>query len=424
MKVLVVSHAHPELSIGGGEAAAYAQFKELKNRSGTESKFLAVDTRSRLAGWNSTIVPFGAGNDEFLAYPGELDPFFIINYDTQWLTRDFSRMLLDFRPDVVHFHHYFRVGVEAFRAVKKILPSATVILTLHEFLALCHNHGQMVKTDKDQSLCTISLPTDCARCFVNTPASEFALRRHTLLSHFQSIDGFIAPSDFLKNRYAQWGLAREKIRVIDNGQPAASPAGIVTPSVRSVRNRFGFFGKASQLKGIEVVAAAVDHFNAESTPPFELHFFGGNLENESAEVRARFHAFLERFPTAVKFHGRYAADDLHRLMEQIDWVLAPSIWWENSPLVIQEAFRFRKPVICSDIGGMAEKVSHEKNGLHFRARDSRDLARTLKRCLTESALWDQLESGIAPPFTIAQAVDQQLAWYAAIRSQPASASRA
>ena len=56
-------------------------------------------------------------------------------------------------------------------------------------------------------------------------------------------------------------------------------------------------------------------------------------------------------------------------MAEIDWVVVPSIWWENSPLVIQEAFLHGRPVICSDIGGMAEKVRHGVDGLHFRVGD-------------------------------------------------------
>ena len=62
-------------------------------------------------------------------------------------------------------------------------------------------------------------------------------------------------------------------------------------------------------------------------------------------------------------------------MAEIDWVVVPSIWWENSPLVIQEAFLHGRPVICSDIGGMAEKVEHEVNGLHFRVGDHAALGR-------------------------------------------------
>ena len=66
-------------------------------------------------------------------------------------------------------------------------------------------------------------------------------------------------------------------------------------------------------------------------------------------------------------------------MASVDWVVVPSIWWENSPLVIQEAFLHGRPVICSDIGGMAEKVDDGVNGLHFRTGDPRSLAQAIRR---------------------------------------------
>ena len=77
-------------------------------------------------------------------------------------------------------------------------------------------------------------------------------------------------------------------------------------------------------------------------------------------------------------------------MEEVDWVIVPSIWWENSPLVIQEAFMYGRPVICSDIGGMAEKVTDGVNGLHFRRADPDSLAETMHRAATEEGLWEQL----------------------------------
>ena len=67
---------------------------------------------------------------------------------------------------------------------------------------------------------------------------------------------------------------------------------------------------------------------------------------------------FEATSATVTWAGPYDHDrDLPRLMSEIDWVLVPSVWWENSPLVIQEAFQHGRPVICSDIGGMAEQVS-------------------------------------------------------------------
>jgi glycosyltransferase involved in cell wall biosynthesis len=53
----------------------------------------------------------------------------------------------------------------------------------------------------------------------------------------------------------------------------------------------------------------------------------------------------------------------------MDWVLVQSVWWENDPLVIQEAFLARRPVLCSDIGGMAEAVPHGIAGYHVPVGD-------------------------------------------------------
>jgi len=77
-------------------------------------------------------------------------------------------------------------------------------------------------------------------------------------------------------------------------------------------------------------------------------------------------------------------------------VVVPSIWWENSPLVIQEAFAAGRPVICSDIGGMAEKVTDGVNGLHFRVGDPEDLAATIHRAVITPGLWEHLRRGIPP----------------------------
>ena len=81
-------------------------------------------------------------------------------------------------------------------------------------------------------------------------------------------------------------------------------------------------------------------------------------------------------------------------MAEIDWVVVPSRWWENSPLVIQEAFLHGRPVICSDIGGMAEKVTDGVNGLHFRAGDARGLARVIEKAVNTEGLWESLRAGV------------------------------
>ena len=110
-------------------------------------------------------------------------------------------------------------------------------------------------------------------------------------------------------------------------------------------------------------------------------------------------------------HGRYQPGEIGRLMEKLDWVVIPSIWWENSPLVIQEAFMHGRPVICSDSGGMAEKVIDGVNGLHFRTGDAQSLADTIRRATTTPGLWEKLRAGIAPVYRIEDSAKKLEALY-------------
>jgi glycosyltransferase involved in cell wall biosynthesis len=96
-------------------------------------------------------------------------------------------------------------------------------------------------------------------------------------------------------------------------------------------------------------------------------------------------------------------------MARIDWVLVPSIWWENSPMVIQEAFVYGRPVICSGIGGMAEKVRDGVDGLHADAGNPVDWADTLLRAAETPGLWEKLRAGIRAPLTHAACAQAHLA---------------
>ena len=111
-------------------------------------------------------------------------------------------------------------------------------------------------------------------------------------------------------------------------------------------------------------------------------------------------------------------------MAEVDWVVMPSIWWENAPLVILEAFRHGRPVICGNIGGMAEMVRDGVDGLHAPVGDPAGLAAVMRRAVERPELWDRLASGIQPPKTIAQVAEDHLSLYQELLARSASASRA
>jgi glycosyltransferase involved in cell wall biosynthesis len=142
---------------------------------------------------------------------------------------------------------------------------------------------------------------------------------------------------------------------------------------------------------------------ARSKAP-RLFVNGANLHLQTAEFQQDIGKLLEETARLTTLVGPYDQTDLARRMATVDWVVIPSTWWENSPLVIQEAFMCGRPVICSDIGGMAENVKNGVNSLHFKANDPANLAATLRYAVETPGLWEKLRAGIPKVYRVDEAV--------------------
>src|SRR5215208_374430 len=159
------------------------------------------------------------------------------------------------------------------------------------------------------------------------------------------------------------------------------------------RNRLAFFGQFNHFKEINVLLEAMKILDEEESDA-HLWLYGANLELQPEEFTNEFQSLVEATERNVTLVGPYDHDDLAALMANIDWVVVPDIWWENSPLVIQEAFLHARPVICCDIGGMAEKVTDGVNGLHFHVGNPNSLAQTVRRAVRSPDLWETLHGSI------------------------------
>src|SRR5205823_14876537 len=146
------------------------------------------------------------------------------------------------------------------------------------------------------------------------------------------------------------------------------------------------------FKGIDVLLEAMQLLERDFRGHLWVH--GANLDLQPQEFRDRVDTLLEETRANVTFAGAYAPSEVGELMAAVDWVVVPSIWWENSPLVIEEAFLHGRPVICSNVGGMAEKVAHGVNGLHFRVRDPVSLAAAIEHAVSTPGLWRTLRDAI------------------------------
>jgi glycosyltransferase involved in cell wall biosynthesis len=152
-----------------------------------------------------------------------------------------------------------------------------------------------------------------------------------------------------------------------------------------------------------------------------LYVFGGNLEVQPEAFQQDFKRLVTAAGRRVRFFGSYKAADLPRLMREVDWAVVPSTWWENSPVVIQEAFFHGRPVIASDIGGMAEKVRDGVDGLHFRVGSAESLVDRLIEAIQTPGLWSRLRSRIKKPVTAPEAARRHRELYARLIRQRAAA---
>lgn len=398
LRVLVVSHAHPTISLGGAEIASHNLHRGLKALPNVESVYLARVGHPVPRHAASALMSLRLAEDELLFHTDDYDHFFLSNGDTQAISRDLLRFARDLRPHVVHFHHVLGIGLEALYALREAFPHAAILVTFHEYLSICHNHGQMVKRPSGQ-LCETASPVACHGCFPDIPVSRFLKRELLARGMLGLADAFVSPSRFLAERYAAWGIEKSKLCVIENGiaVEAAAPARALQ-GANPRRNRFAYFGQMTPFKGVDVLIDAVSRIPKEIWGEDScLMIFGGNLERQPVEFQERMKKLIADAGPRVRFYGAYQNADVPRLMRSVDWVVLPSVWWENSPVVIQEALLHGRPMICSDIGGMAEKVREGKDGLHFRAGSSQDLADRIVEALGDSHIWDRLRASMRQP---------------------------
>jgi glycosyltransferase involved in cell wall biosynthesis len=219
-----------------------------------------------------------------------------------------------------------------------------------------------------------------------------AERRIYLKRIFEQIDLVIAPSQFVLDKISEYGLnARHAVYLpfglenvsASNGSQARPPSNTL---------RIGYLGQIAPHKGVHILLDAFRKV-VRRHPKCELVLHGrithATAYERKLQAAAKTHA-------AITFAGPYLNANVGEILSALDVIVVPSIWYENRPTVIVEAQAARTPVIASRLGGMAELIHHEENGLLFEAGNSDSLATQLQRLIDEPTLLPRLRNGIEP----------------------------
>jgi len=408
--VLFISFFHPEIVRGGSQQVAYDLFNSASNDPDTKAVLLcACDPvgQSDLLKSGAFITGFDGRDNEFLFFGHGYDYFYQRATNPLAMSR-FSSFLEEVRPDVIHFHHCLLIGMNAVAIARKICPNASILYTFHEFIPICHANGQMVRT-RNNGLCGYASQYRCHECFPDISPDIFWAKKEWMLAHFELVDEFITPTRFLKDRYAAWGIPDNKIHVISNGQENLNYSDLNSNrnDIRKSFNRFAFFGQVLNNKGPHVLLEAAEILLERGIDDFYIDIYGGNIEYSTEEYRKKIDSLIERLDENefknLTWKGRYDHAQLSLLMEKVDWVVVPSVWWEIFGLVVSEAWMFEKPVLASNIGGLRERINESGGGLLFIPDDPDDLATLMERCINEPDLWKEISKTTKPPISASDA---------------------
>lgn len=201
---------------------------------------------------------------------------------------------------------------------------------------------------------------------------DIKARPELLAERYSFYRAVIAPTQFLQTAYERNGLTTAPIHKIHFGVDLdRRPKQIPLPSVPI---RFGFIGQIAPHKG---TALLVEAFCRLPPGNCELHIYGAE-----GQYPAYTQAMKERgsdFP--VFFKGTFPSEQMRQVLDEIDFLVIPSTWYENSPLVLLNALASHTPVIVSDVEGLTEFLEQGENGYAFGRGSIDDLERVMRQIL-------------------------------------------
>jgi glycosyltransferase involved in cell wall biosynthesis len=444
MRILFITHFYPPTRIAGTENYTQCLARAFHAKGHQVEVLCSENWDTGSSYWNGTTEEINNGvvvHRIHLNWTKADNPNEALYYSAlieSWLY-DFLKNRGRFY-DVVHVTSAMTLGVGILRSVKR--AGIPLILTLMDFWFICPSI-QLLRSDG--SLCDGRTTVwECHSCMLANLGSYQKIRhlhiplalqhgifrvlsRLNVIAKKRGLRGMLlniarrkrlmAESLLLPDRVLTHSQIVQKmislnhsirVDVLRNGH-AEEGRGPRLVKTDSPLLRFGYLGQILPSKGVHVLIRAFLKANIEAQSRLDIW---GDLTAQSGYTRA-IQSISDRCQS-IRFNGRFDRKLLASILAAIDVVIVPSLWYENAPLVIQEALAAQCPVIATKLGGMEELVQHGINGLLFQRGDADDLARQLRRLVDEPGLLERLRAGVSAVKTIEQEVEELEAIYAGI----------
>ncbi len=311
----------------------------------------------------------------------------------------FAELLERVQPDVVHVGHLNHLSTSLLiEAATREIP---IVYTLHDYWVMCPR-GQFMQMHPEDpnnlwAACDGQEDRRCAeRCYAryfsgNAGESDEDVAHWTnwvanRMKHMRQmadlVDLFIAPAQYLLRRFRdEFGIPERKVTYLDYGFDLKRLSGRARRQGEPFT--FGYIGTHTPAKGIHDLIKAFGEMQRDC----RLRIWGRPRGQDTEALKTLARRLPGDAARRIEWLEEYRNQDVvASVFNHVDAIVVPSVWVENSPLVIHEALQARVPVVTANVGGMAEYVRHEVNGLLFEHRQPKDLATQMQRLVDDPQL--------------------------------------
>lgn len=356
---------------------------------------------------------------------GDQRNIFEMEFNNQFLAKNMNIYLSKWKPDVVHVFNFIRLSVSIIDTFARL--QIPVVYTATDFWSICI---RCQLRHKDHSLCSgpSLLSLNCLKHILSDKCQglpefrmfkgficQFLLKTILIIHHgfslsawsavtsllnrqrfikkrLNQIDKILVPTNLMGKLLKKNGIKGSQIRFQSYGIDLSPFENSSTVRGDCKELRIGFIGSISEHKGVHLLIKSVLKIPKEIS--LELKIYGNlNLLSEY-DVGIQRLASQDR---RIKFCGTFPNQEIAKIISGIDVLVVPSLWYENAPLVIYSAQADRCPVIAANLGGMAELIEHEVNGLLFNKGDIIQLSTMIRRLCENRALVKELASHAKQP---------------------------
>ena len=319
----------------------------------------------------------------------------------------FRRFLAEAQPDIIHFQHLMLLSYRLLALARR--AGIPALLTLHDYWFLCAN-SQLIWPD-GQVCQGKAGGINCARCATARAGSPlmravrpvfaplFQLRDVIVRRAALQAQHFVSPSHFLREQYLAAGFPAENFTVLENGIDVERIQAFPRQPAQDGRLRVTYLGSLAWQKGVHVL---VEAFRELPLDQVRLRVYG-NL-HAFPEYAAQLQSLAN--PATTTFEGTVPNAEVGHVLAETDLLAVPSLWYENSPVVIQEAAAAGVPVLASRIGALPEKVRDGENGILVRAGDVLAWRMALQQILEKPGRLLSLKANISSPMTNLEHADR------------------